>query len=77
MIFLQGLPANDTLAYPKVLPQSVVSSHSATSFLYLGEVVVHAEAGAKPRIVIVQKPFYIEATCRLSYEALVEAINAC
>ena len=35
----------------------------------------NAEAGAKPKIAIVQKPCCIEATCRLPYEALVEAIN--
>ena len=37
----------------------------------------NAEAEAKPHIAVVQKPCCIEATCRLSYEALVEAINAC
>ena len=30
-----------------------------------------------PKIAIVQKPCYAEATCRLPYKALVEAINAC
>ena len=42
----------------------------------------NAEAGAMPKIAIVQKPCctmacYLEATCRLPYEALVEVINAC
>ena len=34
------------------------------------------ETWPKPKIAIVQKPFYVYATCRLPYEALVEAINA-
>ena len=37
----------------------------------------NAEAEAKPKIAIVQKPCYIELTCRLPYESLVETINAC
>ena len=36
----------------------------------------NAEAGARPKIAIVQKPCYLESTCGLPYEALVEAINA-
>ena len=35
-----------------------------------------AEAGAKLKIAIVQKPFYMETTYRLPYELLVEATNA-
>ena len=37
----------------------------------------NANAGAMPKIAIVQKPCYVEATCQLPYETLVEATNAC
>ena len=43
----------------------------------VGQVGVTPKLGAKPKMAIVHKPCYIEASCRLSYEALVEAINTC
>ena len=37
----------------------------------------NAEVGPMPEIAILRKRCYVEATCRLAYEALVEAINEC
>ena len=52
-------------------------SHQKTCFcLNSGEVGVTPKLG-KGENHDMQKPCYIEATCRLPYEALVEAINAC